>query len=48
MIAAVERRFYALRTPHRLEWLSDNGSAYIARQTAQVETSKNLPISPVS
>ena len=36
MIAAVERRFQALRVPHRLEWLSDNGSAYIARQTAQV------------
>ena len=36
MIAAVERRFQSLKVPHRLEWLSDNGSAYIARQTAQV------------
>lgn len=36
MIAAVERRFCTLKVPNRLEWLSDNGSAYIARQTAQV------------
>ncbi len=36
MIAGVERRFRTVKVPHRLEWLSDNGSAYIARQTAQV------------
>jgi putative transposase len=36
MIATIERHFQALKVPHRLEWLSDNGSAYIARQTAQV------------
>jgi transposase InsO family protein len=30
MIAAIERRFQALKVPHRLEWLSDNGSAYNA------------------
>lgn len=35
MIAAIERRFRTLRIPHRLEWLSDNGRAYIARQTEQ-------------
>jgi 1,4-dihydroxy-2-naphthoyl-CoA synthase len=34
MIAAVERRFRTLKVPYRLEWLSDNGSAYIARQVA--------------
>jgi hypothetical protein len=28
MIAAVERRFKTLKVPYRLEWLSDNGSAY--------------------
>jgi hypothetical protein len=27
MIAAVERRFRALKAPHWLEWLSGNGSA---------------------
>jgi len=27
MIAAVERRFRTLKVTHRLEWLSDNGSA---------------------
>lgn len=36
MSAAVERRFEALKVPHRLEWLSDNRSAYIERQTAQI------------
>jgi len=30
MVAAVERRFATTKTPHPLEWLSDNGSAYIA------------------
>ena len=34
MIAAVERRFGALKVLHRVEWLSDNGSAYIAADTA--------------
>lgn len=49
MIAAVERRFKTLKVPHRLEWLSDNGSAYIARQTAQVATALgiNLLFTPV-
>ncbi len=27
MVAAVERRFSATKTPHPVEWLSDNGSA---------------------
>ncbi len=34
MIAAIERRFGSLKVPHRVEWLSDNGSAYIAADTA--------------
>jgi transposase InsO family protein len=47
MIAAVERRFKALK--HLLEWLSDNGSAYIARQTSQVAAALgiNLLFTPV-
>jgi len=44
MIAAVERRFHTLKVPHRLEWLSDNGSAYIARQTAQVAAALGIDL----
>jgi putative transposase len=33
MIACVERRFGTARTPHAVEWLSDNGSAYTMRST---------------
>ncbi|VVT07917.1 transposase (fragment) [Rhizobium sp. EC-SD404] len=45
----MERRFKTLKVPHRLEWLSDNGSAYIARQTAQVAAALgiNLLFTPV-
>jgi transposase InsO family protein len=42
MVACVERRFGATRTPHAVEWLSDNGSAYIARETAQIATALGL------
>src|SRR5829696_3312004 len=38
MIACVERR----RVPHPVEWLSDNGSAYIARETRQIATALGL------
>jgi len=44
MIAAIERRFQALKVPHQLEWLSDNGSAYIARQTAQVAAALGIDL----
>jgi transposase InsO family protein len=33
MLACVERRFAALRTPQPVQWLADNGSAYTARET---------------
>lgn len=42
MVACVERRFGATRTPHAVEWLSDNGSAYIARDTARTATALGL------
>ena len=42
MIACVERRFGSTRTPHPVEWLSDNGSAYIARETRQIATALGL------
>jgi putative transposase len=35
LMIAAERRFGALKVPHRVEWLSDNGSAYIAADTAR-------------
>jgi transposase InsO family protein len=34
MIEAVERRFGSVvQTPHAIEWLADNGSAYTAHET---------------
>jgi putative transposase len=33
MLMAVERRFGASQTPHAVQWLSDNGSAYRAHET---------------
>jgi putative transposase len=42
MVTCVERRFEATRTPHPVEWLSDNGSAYIAKETAQIATALGL------
>jgi transposase InsO family protein len=33
MLETVEKRFGAAPTPHALEWLSDNGSPYTARET---------------
>lgn len=35
MLACVERRFHALRAPHPVQWLADNGSAYTARETLE-------------
>jgi putative transposase len=42
MVACVESRFGATRTPHAVEWLSDNGSAYIAKETAHTATALGL------
>jgi putative transposase len=42
MLEAVEARFNALRAPHALEWLTDNGSAYTAKQTRDFATALNL------
>jgi putative transposase len=33
MLEAVERRFRANQAPHQVEWLSDNGSPYTAKDT---------------
>ena len=42
MVACVERRFDSLKTPHPVEWLSDNGSAYIAKDTRNTATALGL------
>ena len=44
MIAAVERRFGTTKAPHRVEWLSDNGSAYIAKPTAETASALGLTL----
>src|SRR5437660_985470 len=42
MIACCERRFGATKAPHPVEWLSDNGAAYIAKETAQTAAALGL------
>lgn len=42
MITCCERRFGATKTPHPVEWLSDNGCAYIAKETAQTAATLGL------
>jgi len=44
MLACVERRFGALRAPHLVQWLADNGSAYTARET--LDFAAALALSP--
>lgn len=42
MLEAVEKRFVATRAPHAIEHLSDNGSAYTARDTRPFAHALNL------
>lgn len=42
MLEAVETRFAALRAPHAVEWLTDNGSAYTAKETRDFAVALNL------
>jgi len=44
MIACVERRFAISKVPHPIEWLSDNGSAYIAKDTLDTATALGLQL----
>ena len=44
MVEAVERRFGATKTSYRVEWLSDNGSAYIAKETSVMATALGLAL----
>ena len=42
MLEAVEKRFGAVRAPHPIEHLSDNGSPYTAKQTRDFAAALNL------
>lgn len=42
MVACVERRFGTTKAPHPIEWLSDNGSAYTAKDTLDIATTLGL------
>ena len=42
MLEAVEKHFDALRAPHVVEWLADNGSCYTAKETQDFAEALNL------
>lgn len=42
MLRCVEKRFNALKAPSPVEWLSDNGSCYTAKETRDFATQLNL------
>ena len=42
MLEAVEKRFGAIRAPQPLEWLTDNGSPYTAKDTRNFAAALNL------
>jgi transposase InsO family protein len=42
MVQCVERRFAAMRAPHPVQWLSDNGSIFAAHRTIEIALALNL------
>jgi transposase InsO family protein len=42
MVDCVEKRFSAIRAPHPVQWLSDNGSIFAAHKTIEVAVALNL------
>ena len=44
MVACVERQFEISKAAHPVEWLSDNGSAYIAKDTLDTATALGLKL----
>ena len=44
MVACAERRFGISKAAHPVEWLSDNGSAYIAKDTLDTATALGLKL----
>jgi len=42
MVRCVEQRFGAVRAPHPVQWLSDNGSIFAAHRTLEIAVALNL------
>ena len=42
MVRCVEQRFGAIRAPHPVQWLSDNGSIFAAHRTLEIAVALNL------
>lgn len=42
MVRCVEQRFGAIRAPHPVQWLSDNGSIFAAHKTIEIALALNL------
>ena len=42
MVECIETRFAAVRAPHRVQWLADNGSVYLAAKTLDIAIALNL------
>ena len=42
MVHCVEQRFGAIRAPHPVQWLSDNGSIFAAHKTIEIAVALNL------
>lgn len=42
MVRCVEQRFGAIRAPHPVQWLSDNGSIFAAQRTLEIAVALNL------
>ena len=42
MVQCVERRFGSIRAPHRVQWLTDNGSIFAAHKTIEIALALNL------
>ena len=42
MVQCVERRFGSERAPHRVQWLTDNGSIFAAQKTIDIAVALNL------
>jgi putative transposase len=42
MVRSVEQRFGAIRAPHSVQWLSDNGSIFAAHRTIEIALALNL------
>jgi transposase InsO family protein len=42
IVQCVERRFGSIRAPHRVQWLTDNGSIFAAYKTVEIAMALNL------